>query len=106
MGSPFTVTRDGAVAVLTHDDGKANTFVQSTFEELRRTLEELEKSDATAVLYRGRPGYFSAGLNLKVLPSLSQPEFVALLEQFGGAVIDTFVFPKPIVAEVTRRCRS
>lgn len=101
MASPFTVTRDGAVAILTHDDGKANTFVQATFEELSRTLHEIEKSDATALLYRGRAGYFSAGLNLKVLPTLSAGDFVALLNAFGTAVLDLFLFPRPVVAEVT-----
>lgn len=101
MPAPFTVTREGPVAVLTHDDGKANTFVQTTFEALLATLAEIKSSDATAVLYRGRAGYFSAGLNLKVLPSLTQPEFVALLEAFGNAVLEVFLFPKPVVAEVT-----
>lgn len=101
MAGPFSVTRDGAVAILTHDDGKANTFVQETFEQLISTLEEIEKSDATAVLYRGRPGYFGAGLNLKVLPNLSPSAWVPLLEKFGEAVLKVFLFPKPVVAEVT-----
>lgn len=101
MPSPFTVTRDGAVAILTHDDGKANTFVQATFEELVRTLREVERSDAAALLYRGRPGYFSAGLNLKVLPTLSSADFVALLDSFGTAVLELFLFPRPMVAELS-----
>jgi len=101
MDSPFSVTRDGPVAILTHDDGKANTFVEATFVALRRTLEEIDQSDAGAVLYRGRPGYFSAGLNLKALPNLSHAGFVSLLEQFGRAVMDVFTFPRPVVAEVT-----
>lgn len=101
MASPFNVTRDGAVAILTHDDGKANTFVQATFEELIKTLDELEKSDATALLYRGRAGYFSAGLNLKALPSLQPGEWVTLLERFGEAVLKVFLFGKPVVVEVT-----
>ncbi len=101
MASPFSLTREGAVAVLTHDDGKANTFVQSTFEELIAKLDEIEKSDATAVLYRGRPGVFSAGLNLKVLPTLPPAEWIPLLERFGEASLKVFLYPKPIVAEVT-----
>ncbi len=101
MAAPFTVTREGAVAVLTHDDGKANTFVQPVFEALQATLDELERSDATSVLYRGRPGYFSAGLNLKVLPTLGHKEFASLLETFGATVLRLFLFPKPVVAEVT-----
>jgi enoyl-CoA hydratase len=101
MASAFSITREGPVAVLTHDDGKANTFVQTTFEDLIRAFEEIEKSDAGAVLYRGRPGYFGAGLNLKVLPSLSPEQWVPLLERFGEAVLKVFLFPRPVVAEVT-----
>lgn len=101
MSSPFTISRDGAVAILTHDDGKANTFTQTQFEDLLRAFDEIEKSDATAVLYRGRPGYFSAGLNLKVLPTLAPPQWESLLNRFGESVMRAWTFPKPIVAEVT-----
>ena len=101
MTSPFTITRDGAVAILTQDDGKANTYLQATFEDLISKFDEIEKSDATAVLLRGRVGVFSAGLNLKVLPTLGPAEWIPLLEKFGEAVMRVFLFPRPIVAEVT-----
>ena len=100
MGA-FTVTREGQVAVLTHDDGKANTFVAETFREFSGTLQSIAASDATAVLYRGRPGYFSAGLNLKVLPTLDEAGWVELISAFGTSVMDLFTFGKPVVAEVT-----
>jgi enoyl-CoA hydratase len=100
MGA-FTVTREGAVAVLTHDDGKANTFVADTFRDFSATLSGIAASDATAVLYRGRPNYFSAGLNLKVLPTLDEAGFLDLITAFGTAVLDVFLFGKPVVAEVT-----
>jgi enoyl-CoA hydratase len=100
MGA-FTVTREGPVAVLTHDDGKANTFVAETFRDFSATLKGIAESDATAVLYRGRPGYFSAGLNLKVLPTLDEAGWVELISSFGTSVMDLFTFGKPVVAEVT-----
>jgi len=99
--SMFQLSRDGAVAVLTLDDGKANTFTQVQFEELLSKLDEVEQSDATALLLRGRPGYFSAGLNLKVLPALDEAGWNGLLRTFGESVLRLFVFPKPVVAEVT-----
>lgn len=101
MSSPFTIVRDGAVAVLTHDDGKANTFTAPQFEQLISAFDEIEKSDATAVLYRGRAGYFSAGLNLKILPSLELPQWELLMQRFGEAALRVFTFPKPVVVEVT-----
>lgn len=99
--SIFQVTREGAVAVLTHDDGKANTFVQTTLEELVSVLDGIERSDATALLYRGRTDYFSAGLNLKVLPSLSPEGWRGLIRSLGNAVLKLFLFGKPVIAEVT-----
>ncbi len=99
--STFQLSRDGAVAVLTHDDGKANTFTRPQFDELFERLDEIARSDATALLYRGRAGYFSAGLNLKVLPTLKDTEWAPLLSAFGECVLRLFTFPKPVVAEVT-----
>jgi enoyl-CoA hydratase len=99
--SVFQLSFEGAVAVLTQDDGKANTFTQAEFEELLARLDEVEKSDAGALLLRGRAGYFSAGLNLKHLPSLDMPGWHGLLGRFGQSVLRLFLFPRPVVAEVT-----
>jgi enoyl-CoA hydratase len=99
--STFQLSREGAVAVLTHDDGKANTFTRPQFDELFERLDDVQRSDATALLYRGRTGYFSAGLNLKILPTLKDTEWAPLLSAFGECVLRLFTFPKPVVAEVT-----
>lgn len=95
------IERDGSVAVLAMDDGKANAFTMPEFEGLARSLRELEQSDCTAVVLTGRPGYFTAGLNLKVLPTLSTPELEALITKFGEVVISLMTFPRPVVAAVS-----
>jgi enoyl-CoA hydratase/carnithine racemase len=96
----WQIKREGAVAVLSMDDGKANTVLQAEFDGLGAALQEIQKSDASAVVLTGRPGYFSAGLNLKVLPTLPQPDVQKLITRFGEVVIDLLVFPKPVVAAV------
>ena len=97
----WNIRREGPIAILSMDDGKANTVLVGEFDGLGKALKELAASDASAVVLTGRPGYFSAGLNLKVMPTLPNPELQKLITRFGEVVIDLFVFPKPIVAAVS-----
>jgi enoyl-CoA hydratase len=96
----ISTRREGDVAVLTLDDGKANTFSRPQLEELDTAVRELAQSDASALVLTGRPGYLSAGLNLKVIPGLPPDELRALLAEFGEAMLRLFLFPKPVVAAV------
>jgi enoyl-CoA hydratase len=97
---PFRVERRGEVTCLTMDDGKANVFLGREFEALEAALEEIEKTDAGAVVLTGRPKYFTAGLNLKLLPGLEPSEIGEVIRKFGRAVVRLFLFEKPVVAAV------
>ncbi|MFN0063625.1 MAG: crotonase/enoyl-CoA hydratase family protein [Myxococcaceae bacterium] len=88
------------VATLCLDDGKANTFERSTFDALMAGLDFAEQN-ANALVLTGRAGFFSAGLDLKVLPAVSKEERVATIHRFGEAIVRLFVFPKPVVAAVS-----
>lgn len=97
----WKIVRDGEVAVVSRDDGKANTVLVPEFEGLEATLAEVERSDARAVVLTGRAGYLSAGLNLKALAKMSLEEKQALVGAMGRAVLRLFLFPKPVVAAVS-----
>jgi enoyl-CoA hydratase len=97
----WTMTREGQVAVLTLDDGKANALALEQFDSLLVALEQIRKSDAGAVLLTGRAGFFSAGLNLKILPNLPDDELLHVINRFGEAVDALAMFPLPTVAAVT-----
>ena len=58
------------VAEIHFDDGKANVMSTDWLRELGGLLDRAEKDEARAVLFRGRPGMFSGGLNMKWLPTL------------------------------------
>ncbi|MDG2304534.1 MAG: crotonase/enoyl-CoA hydratase family protein [Candidatus Binatia bacterium] len=66
MSDSLTCERDGDVAILRLDDGKANALspdlIASVSDALRRAGDE-----AGAVVLTGRPGRFSAGFDLSVL---------------------------------------
>ncbi len=89
------------MAVLTLEDGKANTFERSTFQALSEALKEIASASVGAVLFTGRRGFFSAGLDLKVLPAISHLERVESIRAFGQTVLQLFLFPKPVVVAVS-----
>lgn len=98
---PITsIRREGSVAVLTLDDGKANAFGPAEFQALRDGLKAVEATDASALVLAGRAGFFSAGLNLKLLPTLEVSALQALVKLFGETVFELFLFPRPVVAAV------
>ena len=65
--SPVTIRRDGDVAIIHLDDGKANALGRVAIADLLAALDEVEASGADAVVLAGRPGRFSAGFVLKVM---------------------------------------
>jgi enoyl-CoA hydratase len=89
------------IARITLDDGKANAMSLPWFEALNRALDQAEKDKPGAVVIAGRAGMFSAGLNLKVLPTLSVEDLRATLTVFGRAMLRVFTFPIPTVAAIT-----
>jgi enoyl-CoA hydratase len=101
MATPWKLTLDGDLAFISLDDGKANTVLAPEFRALEATLAEVQASSAKAVVLTGRAGYFSAGLNLKVLGTLTLDGKREVVEAMGRAVLTLFRFPLPVVAAVS-----
>ena len=59
-----TYRREGDVAVVTLDDGKANVISTAVIDALQGHLDRLESEGARALVLVGRPGKFSAGFDL------------------------------------------
>ena len=85
MSVTYGEAREG-VATITLDDGKVNAMAAPFFDALNAALDRAEAERPAAVVLAGRPGYFSAGLNLKLLPNQSRDTFKsdAPLETFVG----------------------
>lgn len=97
--SPISVQRDGNLALLTLDDGKANALNGRSLDALEAALDEAEAADALVVA--GRPGFYSGGLDIKTLPTLPEEELVSVLEQFARIMLRLFVHPRPVLGAVT-----
>src|SRR2546428_12754049 len=92
---------DGNVARITLDDGKVNAMSLPFFEALGAALDRAEREKPGAVVITGRPGYFSAGLDLKLMPTLAPDALQRMLIAFGRIMLRVFTFPIPTVAAVS-----
>jgi len=89
---------ENGIAILDFDDGKANVFNTESVESLRSALRKAKESKVKALVLRGRQGFFSCGLDLKVLPSLSRDQLNIFLKDYFSAMSELFLFPRPTVA--------
>jgi len=89
------------VACITLDDGKVNAMTLTFFEGLNAVLDRAERERPGALVITGREGVFSAGLNLKVLPTLPPDQLHTTMVAFGRTMLRVFTFPIPTVAAIT-----
>lgn len=99
MPDLVTYQRSERVSTITMDDGKVNVFSPAMLSALHEAFDQAER-DGTVVLLRGRPGYFSAGFDLKVING--PREDVALMLRLGATLAERILsFPAPVVAACT-----
>lgn len=98
-----SIQRDGNVAILTLDDGKANVFSPAMANRLKACFEEVG-SDFGAVVVTGRPGFFSGGFDLKTIGSGDADAVVDMLSRTVRLTMDLMQFPRPVVGAVSGHC--
>lgn len=87
------------LAYIRMEDGKANAMNMAFLEKLGEAFENA-KSAKAVVLSSGQGAFFSGGLDLKTLPGLSQPDFLATVNRFEQVMRSILEFPLPVVAHV------
>jgi enoyl-CoA hydratase len=95
------VLRDEDVAIVRLDRPPANAMDPQLLDEGTRLAEELAADPPPAVVLTGREGFFSAGLDLKVAPSLDAAGQRAMVEGINGIFAAWYGFPRPVVAAVS-----
>ncbi len=97
---PVTTTRIDDVAVVTFDDGKANALSFTTIDLLQEAIGDAAAS-SKAVVLAGRPGFFSAGLDLRVVKEADPSVLDELIDRLRVTLDATSALPVPVVAAVT-----
>lgn len=96
-----TYSIEDGVAQITMDDGKANAMNWGFFEEMGKSMDQVENDGAKALVITGRPGFFSGGLDLKLMPTLSASEMADFFTAFARTMLRVFSFPVPTIAAST-----
>jgi enoyl-CoA hydratase len=100
MGHVTTRDHDGIV-VLTLDRPPANALDVETLEEIVAAAEPLLEEPPAALVLAGRPGFFSAGLDLKAIPGYGPDEYRRLVEGVNRMALGVYALPCPVVCAIT-----
>jgi enoyl-CoA hydratase len=94
MTELVTYQRSETISTITMDDGKVNVFSIAMLHSLHDAFDQAEH-DGTVVLLTGRPGYFSAGFDLKVFDG--RRENILTMLRLGATLAERILaFPAPV----------
>ena len=94
------VERQGAVAVLSMNAGKANAINPRFLDLLGGLLDELAAAPPGALVLTGDARSFSAGLDLPALIDFGTKELTDFIRRFSDTMLRVFALPWPVVAAV------
>ncbi|MEI8258410.1 MAG: crotonase/enoyl-CoA hydratase family protein [Deltaproteobacteria bacterium] len=96
---PVKFEREGDVAVVTMDDGKANALSYAMMDALDAAMDRAER-EASSVVLAGRPGRFCAGFDLREMAS-GLDRARALVSRGAGLLMRLYELPLPLVIACT-----
>jgi enoyl-CoA hydratase len=94
------IRRQGSVAILSMEAGKANAMNVRFLELLGKLLDELNAAPPGALVLTGEGRSFSAGLDLPSLIDLGTAELTDFIRKFSESMLRVFTLPWPVVAAV------
>lgn len=101
MSESIRYEKNGAVARIVLDDGKANAMSVPFFDALGAALDRAESEDAASLVIAGRAGFFSGGLDLKLMPTLGRDGIARLADRFARTMLRVHASRLATVAAVT-----
>ena len=100
VAGTVTIEQRGEIALVRIDRPPANAMDPEMLADGRMVLHELRAADPGAVVLTGRPGFFSAGVDLKLAPTLDRDGQRALVDGINQTFLDWYAFPRPVVSAV------
>jgi enoyl-CoA hydratase len=94
------VERQGAVAVLSMNAGKANAINPRFLDLLGALLDALQAAPPGALVLTGDARSFSAGLDLPALMDFTTADLTDFIRRFSASMLRVFSLPWPVVAAV------
>jgi enoyl-CoA hydratase len=97
----LAVRDSGGVAIVEIDRPPVNAMDPGLLQEGLAVLDRLERELPDAVVIAGRPGSFSAGLDLKAVPDLDDAGRRDMVTALNELFTRWYGFPRPVVCAVT-----
>jgi enoyl-CoA hydratase len=94
------VEEHGDVALVRVDRPPANALDADLLHEARAVADELTASGPGAVVITGREGFVSAGVDLKVVPTLDADGQRVMVDGVNRLMAAWYSFPRPVVCAV------
>lgn len=95
-----TISKDGDIALVCFDEGRGSSLSFESIAVLSRTLDEVEGSDARAVVLTGAGKVFCSGLDLRACSRYDRATMARFVDSFESLFERVFSFPLPIVASL------
>src|SRR5918999_1563264 len=100
MPGLVTVEERGEVALVRVDRPPANALDPELLREGRAVASSLKESEPGAVVITGREGFFSAGVDLKLAPTLDAEAQREMVEGINRLFLEWYALPRPVVCAV------
>lgn len=88
------------VAVVRVDRPPANAMDPGLLADAVAATEDIAAAEPAAVVLTGRPGFFSAGADIKVVPTLDADGQRAMVDGINGLCMAWYGLPRPVVCAV------
>ena len=92
---------DSGVVVLSADRPPANAMDVTLLRDLLDALEQVAGHPPSALVLAGRPGCFSAGADLKAVPTYGPPEQRQMVDAINAMALGFYGLPCPVVGAIT-----
>jgi enoyl-CoA hydratase len=100
--SQVTITRhDDGLAVVAVDRPPANAMDVTLLADLVAAIDEIAAHPPGALVLAGRPGFFSAGADLKAVPSYGAAEQRDMVGGINRMALGVYGLPCPVVGAIT-----
>jgi enoyl-CoA hydratase len=99
--SHVSITDREGVAVVALDRPPANAMDVELLDELVAAVESVAETAPRAVVLAGRPGFFSAGADLKAVPGYGPAEQRRMVHGINQMVLAVYGLPCPVVCAIT-----
>lgn len=94
-----TVTAGGGVTTITLDSAPVNALSRAVIQELAKAIRSRQVASANAVVVRSAlPRFFTAGADIKLLPTFDRAGFGAYLADVRGLLDELEALPMPTIA--------